>query len=71
MRVSAADVRYVTNGVKLICDVSLDLAPGELVAIVGPNGAGKSTLLRLLAGDLRPSHGAIAYVSVEVSSVLV
>jgi iron complex transport system ATP-binding protein len=71
MRVSAADVCYVTNNVKLIRDVRLDLAPGEFVAIVGPNGAGKSTLLRLLAGDLRPSHGAITYDTVDVSSLRV
>ncbi len=41
-------------------DVSLAVAPGEVVALAGPNGAGKSTLLALLAGALRPSSGSVA-----------
>jgi len=69
MRVTAADVCYVTGRVKLICDISLDLDSGERLAIVGPNGAGKSTLLSLLSGDLRPSRGSIAYDALEVATL--
>ncbi|WP_435737208.1 energy-coupling factor transporter ATPase [Cellulosimicrobium sp. PMB13] len=40
-------------------DVSLAVAPGELVAVVGANGAGKTTLAQLAAGVLRPRRGAL------------
>ena len=40
-------------------DVTLDIAPGEAIALVGPSGAGKTTLLRLLNGTLRPTRGSV------------
>ena len=40
-------------------EVSLDLEPGTLAALVGPNGAGKSTLLSLLQGSSSPDKGEI------------
>lgn len=40
-------------------DVSLDVAPGELVSLVGPSGCGKSTLLRLIAGLDVPDSGEL------------
>ena len=41
-------------------DVSLDLAPGEIHALVGENGAGKTTLMRVLYGLLKPDAGTLA-----------
>jgi ABC-type uncharacterized transport system ATPase subunit len=41
-------------------DVSLDVAAGEIVAIIGENGAGKTTLMRIVAGELAPDSGAVA-----------
>lgn len=50
----------VERGRRRIVDgVSLDIAPGRLLAIVGPNGAGKTTLLAAMAGDLRPAAGTV------------
>jgi ABC-type polysaccharide/polyol phosphate transport system ATPase subunit len=40
--------------------VSLEIAPGEAIALVGHNGSGKSTLLKTIAGVLQPSEGAVA-----------
>jgi simple sugar transport system ATP-binding protein len=40
-------------------DVSLTIAPGEIVGLVGENGAGKTTLMRMAADELRPDSGSI------------
>jgi len=44
-----------------LCDVSVTVRPGEIVALVGNNGAGKSTLLKAVIGLVRPSAGRIMF----------
>ena len=56
-------VRY---GDRTILEVrSLDIAPGEILAILGPNGAGKSTLLRVMGLLERPAEGKVFFRGVE------
>ena len=48
-------------------DISLRVAPGDLVALLGPSGCGKSTLLRLVAGLEQPSVGRITGDGMEIT----
>lgn len=45
--------------IRALREVSFDLAPGRICALVGHNGAGKTTLIKLMLGLIRPSGGAI------------
>ena len=59
-QLGVTEVRYsYREGRDVLKGVSLDLAPGERLAIVGPSGAGKSTLGRLMAGIDGPRQGRI------------
>jgi len=60
MHLEVDDVRYAYRaGRDVLKGVSLDLVPGERLAIVGPSGAGKSTLGRLMAGIDGPRTGRV------------
>ena len=56
---AARGLRRAFGRLRVLRDVDLTLAPGEILAVAGPNGAGKSTLLRVLAGLMRPTAGEV------------
>jgi branched-chain amino acid transport system ATP-binding protein len=57
LELNSIEVRY--GAAVALRDVSLRIAPGELVCVVGPNGAGKTTLINVMAGIHRAASGSI------------
>jgi D-xylose transport system ATP-binding protein len=57
--VELRDMRVSFGGLHAVDGVTVDLFPGEIVAIVGGNGAGKSTLIKTLSGAQKPDSGDI------------
>ncbi|MBN2404932.1 MAG: ABC transporter ATP-binding protein [Coriobacteriia bacterium] len=61
-----SDVEYEYTGALVLRGVTLDVEPGEIVALIGRNGAGKSTLLRCAAGWSAPSKGTVHVTGEEL-----
>jgi len=61
--------RYGTGKPLVLQDVSLEVRPGQKVAIVGRSGAGKSSLARLMVGLYRPESGRILYDGVDLAGL--
>jgi branched-chain amino acid transport system ATP-binding protein len=65
--VAIRDLTAGYGGLTVLDNLSLDIAPGEFVAIVGPNGHGKSTLLKTISGLVSASRGSIKLAGVDIT----
>ena len=69
MTESLLELRNISQrfgGIHALEDVSLSIAPGEVVGLMGDNGAGKSTLVRIIAGNFPLTEGMMAFAGTVV-----
>ena len=64
LSVQNLEVNY--GAIRALRGVTLNVQPGETVAVIGANGAGKSTLMRTLSGLLRPAAGSAVFGDVDL-----
>ena len=56
------------GGLTAVSDVTLDLAEGEIHAVIGTNGAGKSTLINVLSGEIAITQGSVELLGQDVTN---
>jgi branched-chain amino acid transport system ATP-binding protein len=67
LKVSHIDVFH--GSFQALWDVSIEIKPGEIVAIIGANGSGKSTLLDTISGIVHPAKGSIDFEGKDISAL--
>ena len=69
IELSGVTFSYEEGGRQILKNLSLNVEPGEYVAIVGPSGCGKSTLLRILLGFETPQQGMVYYDNEDIENL--
>ncbi len=57
------------RGMPIVHDISVEIAPGEVVTLIGPNGAGKSTFLKAIAGLVLVEHGEVRLAQRDITAL--
>jgi 2-aminoethylphosphonate transport system ATP-binding protein len=68
-RISFDKVSVAYRGVVVLKPLTLEVAPGEILALIGPSGSGKTTALRAVAGFARPTSGRIVIGGRDVTNL--
>ncbi|WP_206446121.1 ABC transporter ATP-binding protein [Agrococcus sp. KRD186] len=55
------------GGARILHDVSIEVATGEMIGVIGPNGAGKTTLFNIISGVLIPTSGTVSLAGEDVT----
>ncbi len=69
MALALEQVGVAFGGFRALTEVSLSVAPGQIVGLIGPNGAGKTTCVNVLTGFQRPTAGRVLLEGRDVSAL--
>ncbi len=64
--ISIRNLTFSRGDKKIFDDISLDILPHKITAIMGPSGTGKTTLLKLIGGQLKPDSGTIKINQIDI-----
>ncbi len=69
LRLAASHLLKVYKGRRVVRDVSVDIAQGEIVGLLGPNGAGKTTTFYMIVGLVRPDGGTVTLGNDDITTL--